>query len=308
MSFGIARVDVGAAIEQRFERALGALGVAAVEREMRCGMQRAGVAVVGCIDVGAGVEQRGDDFRIAERRGNHQCGAAAFQTLIDGHAVRNQRGDDRRTARDDGGAERGAAACGGLRRIGAVVEQEGDHIGMSAAGGAQQWRCALCVGDIDGKSETEQFADRRHVAARRRGQQVVVAQRAKRQLPCMPVEPLLQRRFGTRERQPHRRFAVGGGDIGIRAGADQQFDHVDRDVFRQRQTGEQRRAAEMIARVRIESARQQLAREGDAARADAQRERAGAGGIGREDIGAAFDESRINASSASRDSSFPSWR
>ena len=157
-----------------------------------------------------------------------------------------------------------------MRRVGAGFEEAHDEPCVTRAGGANQCGRALRVFGVEREAESRACARRLRcrraspAAARSAG-----SQRAMRQFPARPVEPVRRFVFASRECEAERCFTARGGDLGARAGLDQ--------VLQQRH-GEPPMSSltarcigvttERVARVRIGATREQLARKRDIAECD----------------------------------------
>ena len=175
----------------------------------------------------------------------------------------------------------------GQLRVGAAREQQVDHRAMAAAGRAQQRGAALVVDGIDRQAEVEQAAHGIGVADDRRGRHVVGEQRAVRQRPAAPVEPVGEVAAARRQRDAERRLAIGGEQVRRRALRDQPLQHR---LAAERGGQVQRAHAVAVARIEVDADREQALDQSRPAQPHRQRQRRVAGGGGGERVGAAFEQ------------------
>ena len=158
---------------------------------------------------------------------------------------------------------------------------------MAAAGRAQQRGAALRVRRIDRESQIQQAAHRVGVADHRRRRQVGGSQRAARQRPATPVQPIGQIAAAAGQRHTQRSLAVGGAGIRTCALGDQL---AQRKLAAQCGGQVQRGHAVAVAGFAIHADVQQAVQQSRPTQPHCQRQRRVAQRRSREGIGAAFQQ------------------
>ena len=233
-------------------------------------MQRRQLLGIGGVHIGAGGQQPRTEFRQAKRGGQHQHGHFPRQALFQARTLFKQTGDYLGVTHAHRSRKRRGPGAGGQLQIGAALQQQLHHELMTAAGRAQQRRAALRVHHIHVEAQHQQAPHGVGIAGHGGGGQVFRLQRATRQRPATPVQPVGDIAPSAGQRHAQRGLAIGRTHAGVGAVAHQR---AQRGFAPQRGAQMQGGHAATISRIQVDAGQHQRFQQPHPAQPHHQRQR-----------------------------------